>query len=131
MQAIWNDSKLLAVYVWNVIDRMYNYDCTGYLEDLRIYVVLSIVANLWLHCFMWLHCTLRLHYVYVLRLFLYVMYSRGPVVLLSRWRIQSDQSESAGVYSCTVNEVMFLLSTSTSNLRKINRTFVFSYISLK
>lgn len=24
---------------------MYNYDCTGYLEDLRIYVVLSIVVK--------------------------------------------------------------------------------------
>lgn len=56
------------------------------------------------------------------------MYSRGPVVLLSRWRIQSDQSKSAGEYSCTVNEVMFLLSTSTSNLKKINSWDICFYV---
>lgn len=58
-------------------------------------------------------------------LLLYDSYSRGPVVLLSRWRTQSDQSESAGVYSCTVNEIRFLLSTSTSNLKEINGNFFF------
>lgn len=100
---------------------MYNYDCTGYLEHLRIYVVLSIVVKFVAAFFnvVALYNEVALC-VYVLRLFLYVMYSRGPVVLLSRWRIQSDQSKSAGEYSCTVNEVMFLLSTSTSNLKKIN-----------
>lgn len=105
---------------------MYNCGCTVYLVELGILVVLSIVVIFVAA----LYIVIALYNVvalYVLRLLLCDLYSRGLFVLLSRWRTQSDRSESAEVYSCTVNQILFLLSTNSNNLREINGTFFFFY----